>query len=212
MQAEFWHQRWSKGEIGFHESDINPLLLRHFKQLDIRPTQRVFVPLCGKTLDIGWLLQQGYQVLGAELSELAIKALFASLNIQPKISSLHGFARYQGPNIDILVGDIFDLNAQLVGQIDAIYDRAALVALPSPMRAQYSQQLLRLSDGAPQLLICFDYAQEAMAGPPFAVKAEEIKQLYGQHYALELLSSEPLQGGLKGKIAALQQTWLLSKQ
>lgn len=212
MQADFWHQRWSKGEIGFHENDINPLLIRHFKLLKVTPSQRVFVPLCGKTLDIAWLLQQGCKVVGAELSELAVEALFSHLNIRPEVSKLAGFLLYQGPDIDIFVGDIFDLDRALMGHIDAIYDRAALVALPTAMRAQYSQQLLRISATAPQLLICFDYAQEAMPGPPFAVTADEVKQLYAQDYALELLSSEPLQGGLKGKIAALQQTWLLSKK
>ena len=212
MQADFWHQRWSKGEIGFHENDINPLLIRHFKHLKITPTQRVFVPLCGKTLDIAWLLQQGCKVVGAELSELAVEALFSHLNIRPEVSKLPGFLLYQCPDIDIFVGDIFDLNRALMGHVDAIYDRAALVALPAAMRVQYSQQLLQISATAPQLLICFDYVQEAMPGPPFAVTADEVKQLYAQDYALELLSSEPLQGGLKGKIAALQQTWLLSKK
>ena len=210
MQADFWHERWEKGEIGFHEKDINPLLISHFSTLGLISGQRVFVPLCGKTHDISWLLAQGYDVVGAELSELAIQALFESLNIEAKVTSVDGFLRYQAPNIDIFVGDIFSLRRELIGQVDGIYDRAALVALPAPMREQYSQHLITLTSCAPQLLICFHYEQSAMAGPPFSVTDDEINLHYVQHYQLERLYNHPLAGGLKGRVAALQQVWHLT--
>jgi thiopurine S-methyltransferase len=208
MQADFWHQRWAKGEIGFHESDINPLLIAHFANLGLEPGQRVFVPLCGKTHDISWLLAQGYNVVGAELSETAIKALFDSLNIQANVSSVKEFLIYQAPNIDIFVGDIFNLSADSLGQVDAIYDRAALVALPLSMRKQYAQHLLAITDSAQQLLICFDYDQSSMDGPPFSVTEQEVQQHYAASYQLSLLHNAPLDGGLKGRVAAKQQVWL----
>jgi thiopurine S-methyltransferase len=212
MQADFWHQRWAKGEIGFHESDINPLLTAHFANLGLEPGQRVFVPLCGKTHDISWLLAQGYNVVGAELSETAIKALFDSLNIKANVSSVKEFLIYQAPNIDIFVGDIFNLSADSLGQVDAIYDRAALVALPLSMRKQYAQHLLAITDSAQQLLICFDYDQSSMDGPPFSVTEQEVQQHYAASYQLSLLHNAPLDGGLKGRVAAKQQVWLaLSK-
>jgi thiopurine S-methyltransferase len=208
MQADFWHQRWAKGEIGFHESDINPLLTAHFANLGLEPGQRVFVPLCGKTHDISWLLAQGYNVVGAELSETAIKALFDSLNIKANVSSVKEFLIYQAPNIDIFVGDIFNLSADSLGQVDAIYDRAALVALPLSMRKQYAQHLLAITDSAQQLLICFDYDQSSMDGPPFSVTEQEVQQHYAASYQLSLLHNAPLDGGLKGRVAAKQQVWL----
>ena len=210
MQADFWHERWEKGEIGFHEKDINPLLIGHFSTLRLISGQRVFVPLCGKTHDISWLLAQGYNVVGAELSELAIQALFESLNIEAKVTSVNGFFLYQAPNIDIFVGDIFTLSRELIGHVDGIYDRAALVALPARMREQYSQHLITLTSCAPQLLICFNYEQSAMAGPPFSVTEDEINLHYVQHYQLDLLYNQPLAGGLKGRVAALQQVWHLT--
>jgi len=209
MEADFWHQRWAKGEIGFHEKDINPLLISYFHQLDLPKASRIFVPLCGKTHDISWLLQQGYQVVGAELSEVAIKELFKQLDITPRISDLPKATHYQGPNLDIFVGDIFSLTAEQLGQVDGVYDRAALVALPAAMRSQYSEQLVALTQGAKQLLVCFDYDQNNLPGPPFSVVAEEVTQLYTQHYKLTLVYNEPLAGGLKGRIAAKQQVWLL---
>lgn len=209
MQADFWHQRWEKGQIGFHESEINPLLIAHFNKLNLRQGQRVFVPLCGKTHDISWLLNQGYRIAGAELSEQAIKALFNSLNIKPKVSVIQGFLLYQAENIDIFVGDLFNLSDAMLGAVDAIYDRAALVALPTRMRVQYSQHLVHICHTAKQLLICFDYEQTSLDGPPFAVNALEVQQHYADKYQITMLSSAPLVGDLKGKTPALQQTWLL---
>jgi len=209
MEADFWHQRWAKGEIGFHERDINPLLINYFSQLNLTSNSRIFVPLCGKTHDISWLLQQGFKVVGAELSDVAIKELFKQLGITPHISVLPTTTLYQGPDLDIFVGDIFSLTAEQLGQVDGIYDRAALVALPAAMRAKYSQHLVTLTKVARQLLICFDYEQNIMPGPPFSVIADEVKQHYAQHYKLTLKYNEPLTGGLKGRVAAQQQVWLL---
>ncbi|MGO4892659.1 thiopurine S-methyltransferase [Flavobacterium sp. W21_SRS_FM6] len=210
MQADFWHERWAKGEIGFHEQDINPLLIAHFPTLSLRKGQRVFVPLCGKTHDISWLLAQGYNVVGAELSEQATIALFESLHIQAEVTAKDGFLLYQAANIDIFVGDIFSLTQALIGQVDGVYDRAALVALPLTMRIRYSQHLINVTDGATQLLICFDYEQSSMQGPPFSVTAAEVTRHYADKYKIESLYSESLAGGLKGRVAALQQVWRLT--
>lgn len=209
MEADFWHQRWAKGEIGFHERDINPLLTKYFSQLNLTSNSRIFVPLCGKSHDISWLLQQGFKVVGAELSEVAISELFKHLGITPQISVLPTATLYQGPNLEIFVGDIFALTAEQLGQVDGIYDRAALVALPAVMRLQYSKQLVALTQGAKQFLVCFDYDQNTLSGPPFSVVAEEVTQLYTQHYKLTLVYNEPLAGGLKGRVAAQQQVWIL---
>src|SRR5258708_29645765 len=104
MDAKFWHQRWEANEIGFHESNANPLLLTHFKALSRPKGSRVFVPLCGKTLDIAWLLSNGYQIAGVELSELAIKQLFVELGIEAEITDIGEVKHYSATAIDIFVG------------------------------------------------------------------------------------------------------------
>lgn len=210
MHAEFWHQKWQKGEIAFHEGQVNRLLAAHFQVLNLPLGSRVFLPLCGKTRDIAWLLAAGYQVVGAELSELAVKELFAGLNLKPRITQTEKYLRYQAAQIDILVGDIFQLSAADVGIVDAIYDRAALVALPENMRSMYARHLMALSHCAPQLIITYEYAQHELAGPPFAVLTAEVQQHYAHFYALQTLVHQPLAGGLKGKIAAQEVLWKLS--
>lgn len=209
MHHDFWHNKWQTNQIGFHLSEANPLLVEHFTSLHLPQSARVFLPLCGKTVDIAWLLAQGYQVAGAELSQIAIEDLFNSLHVTPTITSQGEILHYNAPNIDMFVGDIFKITPAMLGKVDAIYDRAALVALPEAMRAQYSAHLVTLTYAAPQLLICFVYDQALQAGPPFSVTAEEVKQHYQPHYALTPLASEPVEGGLKGLCPATEQVWLL---
>lgn len=209
MEPEFWHQRWQHNEIGFHAAEANPLLVAHWDALSLSPGDRVFVPLCGKTLDIGWLLSQGYRVAGAELSEKAVQALFEELGLTPEISEAGVLRRYCARDVEIFVGDIFQLTRSLLGAVQASYDRAALVALPAPMRQRYTGHLREITATAPQLLLCFDYDQRAMEGPPFAVPDDEVARHYAAHYALRKLASVEVVGGLKGQCAARENVWLL---
>ena len=209
MDASFWRQRWDKNDISFHESEANPLLVKYFKELSLAKGRRVFLPLCGKTLDIPWLLSNGYHVAGAELSKIAIEQLFTELGVEPKISGVGEVDHYSAKNIDIFVGDIFHLSSQILGRVDAIYDRAALVALPEKMRNRYTAHLTEITDKAPQLLICYEYDQSLMEGPPFSMSNEEVNQHYRDSYDLTLIVSTNVPGGLKGKCTAKENVWLL---
>ena len=117
--------------------------------------------------------------------------------------------RYRANNIDIFVGDIFAVSADYLGTVSAIYDRAALVALPSGMRAHYTSHLMDLTDTAPQLLITYEYNQQLIDGPPFSVNEDEVKQHYGTRYYLKPVESKNVAGGLKGKVASTETAWLL---
>ena len=214
MDAQFWHQRWQEQQIGFHRTDVNPLLTTFFPILCVEPPARIFIPLCGKTLDIHWLLAQGYQVCGAELSEQAIQQLFQELGLNPKIEENENFKHYFTDNIDIFVGDIFNLTTKIVGHIDAVYDRAALVALPQSMRTVYAKQVMTLSQHAPQLLIQYEYDQDLMAGPPFSVSESEMMQLYANFSSKHLLKSEKLQNDklnehMGDQADILEKVWVL---
>jgi thiopurine S-methyltransferase len=209
MESSFWHQRWAKNETGWHESQTNPLLAKYFKDLSLGKGRRLFLPLCGETLDIAWLLSNGSRVAGAELSQLAIEQLFMDLGLQPDVSAVGEVQQWSAKHIDIFVGDIFTLSRNLLGPVDAVYDRAALVALPEQMRPRYTAHLTAITNRAPQLLICYDYDQRAMDGPPFAISKEEVDRHYGQEFDLRLLASLDVAGGLKGKCSAKENVWLL---
>ncbi len=210
MDASFWQEKWQRNEIGFHEPQANPLLVNHFDSLALPRGSRLFVPLCGKTLDIHWLLSRGHRVAGAELSEIAVRQLFEELGVTPAITVVGALSRYGAPGIDIFHGDIFELSRADLGPVDAVYDRAALVALPQPLRSAYARHLQEITGRAPQLVISFDYDQRVLPGPPFSVDAAEIARLYQDGYALRLLGSAEVAGGLKGKCPASEQVWLLT--
>lgn len=211
MKTEFWQQRWERNEIAFHESAPNSLLVKNFKGLKLTKGSHVFLPLCGKALDISWLLSKGCKISGAELSKLAVEQLFVSLSVEPKITIVGKMSRYSATNIDIHVGDIFDLAGDLLGSVDAVYDRAALVALPEKIRGRYVKHLLEITAAAPQLLITFEYNQNLMDGPPFSISSDEVDQQYGDVYKRSLLESVSVPGGLKGKCDATENIWLLTK-
>ena len=187
------------------------MLIEHFEALNLTKGSRIFLPLCGKTRDAAWLLACGYRVVGAELSELAIKELLKELGLEPEISKIGQLVRYRAEDIEILAGDIFAVSAEYLGPISAIYDRAALVALPACIRKHYTSHLMNITDSAPQLLITYEYDQLLMDGPPFSVNEDEVKRHYGASYQLKSVGSKDVAGGLKGKVASTEAAWLLQK-
>ncbi len=172
--------------------------------------QRVFVPLCGKTLDIHWLLAQGLQVIGSELSQLAVDALFIDLKLTPEITQVGPLMHYRAANIELFQGDFFALSQAQLGPVNAVYDRAALIALPDEMRTLYSQQLMKITGMAPQLLISFEYDQSLVPGPPFSVSKQEVSAHYEAHYQCTALATLTMTKGLKGQYPAEETAWLLS--
>jgi len=212
MQTNFWQQRWKDNEIRFHEPEANAFLVDHLTGLNLTSGSRVLVPLCGKTLDIHWLLGRGYRVVGAELSKLAIDALFEEMEVIPCITRVGELLHYRAESIDIFVGDIFDLNAELLGPVQAIYDRGALVALPEDIRQRYVSHLLLISDAAPQLLITYQYNQQLLAGPPFSLGEAILSDYYRASYQLSCLGSRAVVDSFNGKIPAKESVWLLRKR
>ena len=210
MKSEFWQERWQENQIGWHEEDGNAALKEYIDSLNLAEGARVFIPLCGKTHDIAWLLKKGYRVVGAELSEIAIQQLFDELGVTPEIHELPALKQYRAPNLDIFVGDIFDLTESELGVVDAIYDRAAFVALPHEMRVRYTAHLRKISDNSPQLLLTLSYDQSLAEAPPFAISDEEVLEHYDDHYKISKLSTHDIPGGIRGEIPGLETVWHLA--
>lgn len=222
MNPEFWQTRWQEKRIGFNQSQVNPLLMKCFSHLNVPAGGRVFVPLCGKSIDMAWLAAQGYNVVGVELVETAVQEFFAEQNIVPTVyqhADNPAIKYYQGQltgrTITLWVADIFALTAEDIGFVDAIYDKAALIALPADMRMKYSEQVRQLSDTAdkkfaPQLLITLNYDQSKKNGPPFSISSEQIQQYYGEHYQINELINEPATIGSAPELTVTEHIWLLN--
>jgi thiopurine S-methyltransferase len=168
MQPEFWLERWQRNEIGFHQPAPHHALARHWASLGLPRGSRVLVPLAGKSSDMLWLAAAGNHVVGIELAELAVRAFFAENALSPQIA----------------------VGVAQVGRVAAVFDRAALVALPPDVRSRYVAHLDAITpQGTRTLLITMEYAQAEMPGPPHAVLEDEVRTLYGAH-EIELLERD----------------------
>ena len=193
MHAEFWLQCWDNNQIGFHLRSTNPNLPRYWPQEAFAPGDTVFVPLCGKSLDLLWFAGQGLKVLAVELIEKAVLAFFDE-NDLPYVREEKGdFSEFVSGNIRVLCGDFFSLTAPDVAGCRGFYDRAALVAWQGEERSRYAAHLVALLPaGCRGLMLVLDYPQEQMQGPPFAVSADDMRALLGQECEISLLGSRDI--------------------
>lgn len=212
MDETFWRQRWQTQRIAFHQQEANPLLTEHLGALSLATGSRVFVPLCGKTRDMAWLLAQGYRVVGVEWVEDAVEQFFEEMDMEPSRTADGAMRRYRAERVDLLAGDVFELSGEQLGPVDAVYDRAALVALPAAMRGRYAAHLKAITACAPQLLLTYRYDPRQLDGPPFSIDAEEVDRHYGDTYDVERRASVAVPGGLKGVCPAAEEAWMLRRR
>jgi len=186
MHASFWHSRWQSNQIGFHQAQVNAYLQQQWPALALESGARVLVPLCGKSLDMLWLAGQGLQVLGVELSGRAVEDFFAEHQLVPQVEQSGAFKVYRCDDIEIRCGDFFALTAEDVKGCTALYDRAAVIALPVEMRKRYVEHLSAILPlSAKGLLITLDYDQSQIDGPPFAVTDGEVQRLFADWHPQE---------------------------
>ncbi|MDB4961133.1 MAG: Thiopurine S-methyltransferase [Myxococcales bacterium] len=206
MQPEFWKDRWSEGKIGFHEGRPNDFLERHGTRIADR--RRVLVPLCGKAEDLAYLAARHHQVIGIELVEDAVKSFFAEHAMTPTVERRGPITQYSCDVVTIFAGDLFAISSADVGAIDAIYDRAALIALPPAMRRRYIDHLhLLVPPRTPTLLVTLEYPQDRFEGPPHAVLEAEVRSLYT---TVEKIDERPALGGriAESGLGAIERCYL----
>jgi thiopurine S-methyltransferase len=204
MEPQFWHERWALNEIGFHQVQFNPLLTQFWKAVSSAATPgTVFVPLCGKTLDMVWLQEQGHPVLGVELSSVAIEDFFKERSLPVLGRPYDDFIRFENNGFQLLAGDFFDLKPAHLNPVQAVYDRAALIALPEQLQARYVSHLLDLLPTRPPiLLITLEYEPTEMTGPPFSIGEERVADLFGGAYTISRLAARDVldeHAGLKSR-------------
>jgi thiopurine S-methyltransferase len=190
MEKSFWLKNWEENQIGFHMDAFNELLLAHIEKFNLKKESSIFVPLCGKSLDLIYLAKFGHRVIGLELSDKAVNAFFSENNLDFEKKTDANYTHYLCKNfkIEIFQGDFFELKPEIIGPIDFIYDRASLIALPEEMRARYSKVIEKITKPHTQvLLITTEYDSPVLIGPPFSVKEEEVVQLYGEKFEVIVL-------------------------
>ncbi len=188
MNVEFWLDRWRKKEIGFHEGRPGDAMQRYWPSLGLASGSRIFVPLCGKSLDLVWLAARGHKVVGIEISDLAVREFFEENQLSPRVEARGNHTVSRDGGVEIWQGDYFEIDQTDLGAFDGFYDRAALIAMPPAMQPAYAAQMARLCTiGTRGLLVVTEYDQTRMSGPPFSVAAERVRELYAAQFDVEEL-------------------------
>ena len=198
MEPQFWQNRWRNGQIGFHQPSVDRSLERYWPTLNLGPSSRgsaprVFVPLCGKSLDLLWLRDQGHFVTGVELSAKALEAFCMENGIPARRRVQDDFDVYEAGNLQLFRGDFFKLTPTILGETAAVYDRAALISWTPELRPAYADHIAALlRPRSEMLLITLEYLQEQMPGPPFSVPRAEVEQLYSRNFQIRELARQDI--------------------
>jgi thiopurine S-methyltransferase len=189
VQPEFWQDRWRLAQTAFHQSSVDRYLSAYWPALNPPANSTVFVPLCGKSLDLLWLRDRGHSVVGVELSAVALESFCLEHGIPARRRLLPDFDVYDAENLHLFRGDFFGLTRAQLGTANLVYDRAALISWAPSLRAAYVEHLTALTaPGAQTLLITLEYPQDKMKGPPFSVGGNDVHDLYGTDHSIEELA------------------------
>lgn len=176
MDSNFWINKWQNGETRFHQSQYHPLLVKYGDKLT---KGTILVPLCGKSLDMTYLVSKGHSVIGVELSPIACKDFFEEAGIKYTTTSVHDFTVFNSDQITLWCGDFFKLPQIVWDKVTGVYDRAALIALPEDVRKIYAAEFYQRSPKQLEIfLITLEYSKDSFQGPPFCVDEVEVNGIY----------------------------------
>lgn len=190
MEDSFWLERWRTNDIGFNLPKPHAALAEHWPRLGVAAGSTVLVPLAGKSIDMAWLAEHGHGVIGVELSPEAVAGFFHERSRAPGTTSEYGFQVSRAGPFELWCGDFFAMPETATRRIGAVYDRAALVAMPHVMQARYVQKLAQLTPpDVPVLLIALDYDPSEMSGPPFSLPQQRIEVLTHGLFSVEFVAT-----------------------
>jgi thiopurine S-methyltransferase len=174
-------------------------LVEYFELFELEPEDKVFVPLCGKSLDMLYIMNQGFSVVGVEISEIGVRQFFRENDLTYKITRVDDFELYSSENLEIYCGDFFSLTSKHLNNVKAVLDSKSLIALEPDLRQKYVKYLNDIiSVGARILLVTLQYPQHQMSGPPFSVDKSEVESLFSMTFeSRELRSFNDIENGLK---------------
>lgn len=192
METEFWQKAWAKSaEPGWQQKSANSLLVAHWAACKAVPGESVFVPLCGRSPDINWLLNFGHKVIGIDLSRSALQRFCDESGLDVKPEEHNGFTVFKAPQLTLYAGDFFSSTPDMFSGISRVYDRASIVAMPPNMRERYVSHLRSVVPSQAEMFtIAMAYDQSKMQGPPFSVEETELRKFFADRYDISVLGSE----------------------
>lgn len=191
MEISYWQSRWEKDNTGWHMDIVYPVLPKIWPKITLEKQSTILVPLCGKSLDLQWFVEQGHFVIGVDASPKAHRTIMDRSSESFKKGSSHGFTIYKSEKLELWEGNLMKLPESKIPPVHLIYDKAAIIALPPKMRLPYAKKLIGLCNPHTYMVLqTFEYLQEEMNGPPFSVDERELEKLFGNHFSLDLLHEQ----------------------
>lgn len=206
MDRAYWEEVWRNDDLGFHQPKVNQHLQRFWQRLRLTPDSRVFVPLCGKSLDMDWLLSEGHEVIGADIAEKAQQDYLVTHNEPVRYTEENKLKLAWQGRLLFVVGDILHLEPEMLRSVDAVYDRAALIALPRAVRQNYALFLAHCLKPGARMLLITRQAPEERHSPPFNVSAAEVDELYANNFRVERVLTEQRDDGV------IEEAFLLKRK
>jgi len=216
MTKQYWLDKWQHNDIKFNQDDVNVYLQRYYSRFNLSKSELIFVPLCGKSIDMLWLMNKGHHVVGVELSSVACKAFFEDNHLAYQVKTRGSFITYFNDSITLYCGDFFELMPGLMGNIKSVYDRGAFIAFPPDMRGQYVAQLASLiAVGGKIIMNTIEYDERREEGPPYSASFKNIAQLYQSSFHINQLEQSvyevPEHLKSQGLLTANHAVYLLTK-
>lgn len=192
-------------KIGWHRDTVNKFLIKYVHELTGgRSNLRVFVPLCGKSLDMLWLAEQGHNVVGVEVAKQAIESFFEENDLTFSVEKVKLAATVDPVDvykcvekkIIIFCCDLFVLSEEDVGgRFDAIWDRGSLSAMqPAVVNRgkKYAKKLhsLLAADGNYLLEPYLYYGVDRGKSLPASISDELRNEIYEEDFILKELEVE----------------------
>lgn len=193
MDVSYWKKRWLDGQTGWHENEVHPLLIKYYDFLSLSLKKHFFFPLCGKTLDLDWILSKNHTTTGVEASEIAIKEVENRLKVSFKKAAYQNFTKHTFGNLTLMQGNYFDLDTTLIDPIDVVFDRGAFVAIHPNQRKKYIEMYNKLlTHESIILLVAYQYNENASTNPPYSLSELQIRALMEPDFDIEICESEEI--------------------
>lgn len=183
LTAEDWHKRyWEDNNLYFHCEEPHDMLVKFYDRICGERNERIFLPLCGKSVDLMWLANRGHEVVGLEFSDIAVKAVFEESNQEYNVLTQDNFDVYKAKNVPLTIykGDFFLITNKLLGKFDAVWDRGGFTAIEAERRSEYVKILLTLlQETGKVLLFSVNFDTSSYGGPPYPASIENVKDYFG---------------------------------
>lgn len=192
MNKTYWLNRWETGNIRFNQPTPHRFLIKHYQSLGLHPHEQVFVPLCGKSIDMIWIMAQDQRVIGVEISPIAILDFLKENKLDAVEFKDGAFQVYQNASFTLYNGDLFNLTAKHLSEIKAVYDRGSLTAMPpNTLRSQYVDWVKNtIPENCKILLVVLEHGAPDVMEPPFSTTLEEVNLCFANQFSVTQLERE----------------------